>query len=168
MFTTAKRVRERGSRPNRILTRQPPGACRLFVGFPDDRRIEVVVRFVVFVLGIIIIIVGVRGGIVLPMMVTILQSTNQMETFSGMPWVMSAPVGCRDIHGRMLARDLGVGKAFASWRAGLMGPGPQRAAAATRALMSFKRASRSRLRTPSKSDPWLEVRSLEDFDFKQL
>jgi hypothetical protein len=36
------------------------------------------------------------------------------------------------------------------------------------ALMSLKRASRSRLQTPSKSDPWLEVRSLVDFDFKQL
>jgi hypothetical protein len=37
-----------------------PGACGLFVGFPDDRRLEVVVRFgVVFVLDIIIIVVGV-------------------------------------------------------------------------------------------------------------
>jgi hypothetical protein len=48
---------------------------------------------------------GSRGGIVLPMMVTGLQSTNQVEEFSGMREVMSAPVGCRDIHGRMLARE---------------------------------------------------------------
>ena len=113
-----ERVRERGSRPNRILTRQPPGACGLFVGFSDDRRIEVVV-VVVFVLGIIIIIiVGVsrrhrvaHDGDDSPV--------DQPDgNVLGDAWVMSAPVGCRDIHGRMLARDLGVGKAFASWRAG--------------------------------------------------
>jgi hypothetical protein len=50
------------------------------------------------------------------MMVTTLQSTNQMETFAGMSWVMSAPVGCRDIHGQMLARELGVGKAASTMR----------------------------------------------------
>src|SRR5262249_5879681 len=43
------------------------------------------------------------------MMVTRLQSTNQVGTFS-MGRVMSAPVGCRDIHGWMLARELGDGK----------------------------------------------------------
>jgi hypothetical protein len=48
---------------------------------------------------------GSRGGIVLPMMLTTLQSTNQMEIFSGMGGVMSAPVWMlRDTHGRMLAR----------------------------------------------------------------
>src|SRR6516162_5294875 len=52
---------------------------------------------------------GSRGGSVLSMIVTRLQSTNQVETFS-MGGVMSAPVGCRDIHGRMLARELGDGK----------------------------------------------------------
>src|SRR5262249_31168049 len=52
---------------------------------------------------------GSRGGNVLAMIVTRLQSTNQVETFS-MGGVMSAPVGCRDIHGRMLARELGDGK----------------------------------------------------------
>src|SRR5262249_52824243 len=52
---------------------------------------------------------GSRGGNVLSMIVTRLQSTNQVETFS-MGGVMSAPVGCRDIHGRMLARALGDGK----------------------------------------------------------
>jgi hypothetical protein len=67
-------------------------ACRsivLFVGFSDHRRPDVV-RFgvAIFVLGIIIIIivVGSRGGIVLPMMAAKLQ----LETFSGMPGVMSA------------------------------------------------------------------------------
>jgi hypothetical protein len=49
---------------------------------------------------------GSRGGIVLPMMVTLLQSTNQVETFSGMLAVISAPVGRRDVYGRMLAREL--------------------------------------------------------------
>src|SRR5262249_7372023 len=43
------------------------------------------------------------------MMVTTLESTNQVGTFS-IGGVMSAPVGCRDIHGRMLARELGDGK----------------------------------------------------------
>jgi len=43
---------------------------------------------------------GSRGGIVLTMMVTGLQSTNQVEEFSGMREVMSAPVGCRDNHSR--------------------------------------------------------------------
>src|SRR5215813_6769862 len=52
---------------------------------------------------------GSRGGNVLSMIVTRLQSTNRVETFS-MGGVMSAPVGCRDIHGRMLARELGDGK----------------------------------------------------------
>src|SRR5258708_4001922 len=54
-----------------------------------------------------------RGGIVLPMMVTTLQSSNQVETFSGMRAVNSAPVGRRDVHGRMLAREPGIGKASA-------------------------------------------------------
>src|SRR5258706_4038637 len=51
-----------------------------------------------------------RGGIVLPMMVTILQSTNQVETFSGTRAVISAPVGRRDVSGRMLARELASAK----------------------------------------------------------
>jgi len=37
------------------------------------------------------------------MMVTMLQSTNQVETFSAMRAVISAPVGRRDVYGRMLA-----------------------------------------------------------------
>src|SRR5262249_61958557 len=40
---------------------------------------------------------GSRGGNVLSMIVTRLQSTNRVETFS-MGGVMSAPVGCRDLH----------------------------------------------------------------------
>src|SRR6266481_4203884 len=56
---------------------------------------------------------GSRGGIVLPMMVTMLQSTNQVETFSAMRAVISAPVGRRDVYGRMLARELGISKASA-------------------------------------------------------
>src|SRR5262249_22380841 len=52
---------------------------------------------------------GSRGGNVMSMMVTTLESTNQVGTFS-IGGVMSAPVGCRDIHGRMLARELGEGK----------------------------------------------------------
>ena len=40
------------------------------------------------------------------MMVTMLQSTNQVETFSAMRAVISAPVGRRDVYGRMLAREL--------------------------------------------------------------
>src|SRR5215472_9509123 len=51
---------------------------------------------------------GSRGGNV-SMMVTTFESTNQVGTFS-IGGVMSAPVGCRDIHGRMLARELGDGK----------------------------------------------------------
>src|SRR5712691_5928897 len=47
------------------------------------------------------------------MMVTMLQSTNQVETFSGARAVISAPVGRRDVHRRMLARELGIGKASA-------------------------------------------------------
>jgi hypothetical protein len=34
----------------------------------------------------------------LPIMVTMLHSTKQVETFSGMRAVMSAPVGRRDVH----------------------------------------------------------------------
>jgi len=47
------------------------------------------------------------------MMVTMLQSTNQVETFSAMRAVISAPVGRRDVYGRMLARELGISKASA-------------------------------------------------------
>jgi hypothetical protein len=36
-----------------------------------------------------------------------------VETFSGMRAVISAPVGRRDIDGRMLTRELGIGKASA-------------------------------------------------------
>jgi hypothetical protein len=43
---------------------------------------------------------GSRGGHVLSVMATRLQSTNQVEMFSGMCWVMSAPVWMlRDIQG---------------------------------------------------------------------
>src|SRR5262249_47460846 len=52
---------------------------------------------------------GSRGGNLMSMMVTTPESTNQVGTFS-IGGVMSAPVGCRDIHGRMLARELGDGK----------------------------------------------------------
>jgi hypothetical protein len=34
----------------------------------------------------------------LPMMVTMLQSNNQVETFPGMRAVISAPVGLREVH----------------------------------------------------------------------
>ena len=66
-----------------------PSRLFVFVGFSDDRRPALVVRFgvVAFVLVIIIIvIVEARGGIVLPMMMTSLHSTA--EKFSGMRWVM--------------------------------------------------------------------------------
>jgi P27 family predicted phage terminase small subunit len=36
------------------------------------------------------------------------------------------------------------------------------------AEFGFTPASRSRLPTSSKSDPWLDIPRLEDFDFKQL
>jgi hypothetical protein len=47
------------------------------------------------------------------MMVTMLQSTNQVETFSAMRAVISAPFGRRDVYGRMLAPELGISKASA-------------------------------------------------------
>jgi hypothetical protein len=47
------------------------------------------------------------------MMVTMLQSTNQVETFSGMRAVMSTPVGRRDVHGQTLADDPEEIEAFA-------------------------------------------------------
>ena len=82
----------------------------LVVGFAHDRRFVGLV-FVVFVLVIIIPHrLGSRGGIMLPMMATRLHSTGHVETTFR---VMSAPVGCRDTHGRILARKLGGGKASA-------------------------------------------------------
>jgi hypothetical protein len=45
----------------------------------------------------------------LPMMATRLHSAGHVETTFR---VMSAPVGCRDTHGRILARKLGGGKAL--------------------------------------------------------
>jgi hypothetical protein len=61
MFITANEFVSEVHDRNAFSLPSRPGACGLFVGFSDDRRIEVVVRFgVVFILGIIfIIIVGV-------------------------------------------------------------------------------------------------------------
>ena len=64
-------------------------ALFVFVGFSDDRRLALVIRFGVAVFVFVIILLGSRGGIVLPMLVTRLQST--VEKFSGMRWVLSAP-----------------------------------------------------------------------------
>jgi hypothetical protein len=64
----------------------------LVVWFAHDRRF----------VGLVLVFV--RGGIVLPTMATRLHSTNPVETTF---CVMSAPVGCRDTHGRILARKLG-------------------------------------------------------------
>jgi Ca2+/Na+ antiporter len=62
----------------------PVAASGLFVGFSDNRRLAVVVRFVVFVLGIVVIIVRVSWwNRCCPMMVMRLRTTNQLETFSG-------------------------------------------------------------------------------------
>ena len=67
----------------------------VFVGFSDDGRLALVVRFgvAVFVL-VIIVLVGVSGWRDLPMMRARLQSS--MEKVSGMRWVMSAPCCTRD------------------------------------------------------------------------
>src|SRR4029077_17233816 len=127
---------ERGSRPNRILTRQPPGACGLFVGFPDDRRIEVVVG-VIFVLGIIIvIIVGVsrwhrvaRDGDDTPVDQPDGNVLGDAMGHVGSCWMSRhsrTDVSARSRRGQSVCE-------LARW---LMGPGPQRAAAARRALIS--------------------------------
>jgi hypothetical protein len=47
------------------------------------------------------------------MMVTMFQLANRVETFSAMRAVISAPVGRRDVYGRMLACELGISKASA-------------------------------------------------------
>ena len=52
MFITANEFVSEVHDRNAFSLPSRPGACGLFVGFSDDRRIEVVVRFgVVFVLG---------------------------------------------------------------------------------------------------------------------
>jgi hypothetical protein len=47
------------ARPRRSGMGPYPGAARLFVGLSHDRRLEVLILLVFFVLGVIIIVVGV-------------------------------------------------------------------------------------------------------------
>jgi hypothetical protein len=73
----------------------------LIVRFAYDRGfVGLVFVVLVLVINIVIIVVGVSRRLVLTMMMTGLHSTNQVEEFSGMREVMSAPVGCRDNHSR--------------------------------------------------------------------
>ena len=87
----------------------------LFVGFSDDRLVEIVVRFGVFILVLVVVVVGSRGGgIVLPMTVTPCHSTNQDDDLSGMHRVTSGSCRMSRHSRRMLARELPLGKAWAS------------------------------------------------------
>src|SRR6516225_6570565 len=99
------------------------GDAALFVrvGFSDDRRLVVLIILVV----LIVFVVFVVPLVVLVVFVIIVVGVSRRQrdvndgddarvdqpggTFS-IGGVMSAPVGCRDIHGRMLARELGDGK----------------------------------------------------------
>ena len=97
-----------------ILMATVEARAALFVGFSDDRLVEVVVRFGVFIL-VLVVVVGSRGGrIVLPMTVTACQSTNKDDDLSGMRRVTSSSYRMLRHSRRMLPRELPLGKACAS------------------------------------------------------
>ena len=103
------------------------GDAALFVrvGFSDDRRLVVLIILVVLIVFVVVVVPLVVPLVVLVVFVIIVVGVSRRQrdvndgddarvdqpggTFS-IGGVMSAPVGCRDIHGRMLARELGDGK----------------------------------------------------------
>ena len=99
-----------------ILMATVEARTALFVGLSDDRLVEVVVRFGVFILVLVVVVVAESrgGGIVLPMKATPCQSTNQDDDLSGMRRVMSGSCWMSRHSPRMLARELPLGKAWAS------------------------------------------------------
>jgi hypothetical protein len=76
----------------------------LFVGFSDDRGIELVVSFGLVALILLIIVVGVSRGIALPVMVPMPQSTGQSKRSRGGVRSCRLLLDSRDLHGKMLAR----------------------------------------------------------------
>ena len=84
----------------------------LFIGFSHDRGLEVFVLLVFFLSSSSSL--GSRGGISFALTAQRPQSTDQVGTRPKARRIMSAPMGCRDIHGRMLPCEIAVGQTWSA------------------------------------------------------